>query len=76
VCVAAVKRADASIHVAAGGLVELLEEFDLTELDDDGKDYISWLFREAEDAWASAEYRQNLSQVLLARVLQKLERIV
>lgn len=76
VCVAAVKRADASIHVAAGGLVELLEGFDLTELDDDGKDYISWLFREAEDAWASAEYRQNLSQVLLARVLQKLERIV
>lgn len=75
VSVAAVKRADQSIRVACGGTIEIWDGFTLSDLDDDGQDAVVALYQTAEDGWASAEYRQSVAQVLLARALQNLERI-
>ena len=75
VSIAAVKRKDASIHVTCGGTIEIWKGFELSELDDDGLEQVTALYKDAVDGWASAAYRQDVGKILLARVLQKLERI-
>lgn len=74
VVVAASKRSDSRIHIACGGSVELLVEFDLFAGEDDGASTIQKIYKHASDEWAGAEYRQEVAAVLLSRCLQKLWR--
>lgn len=72
VCVSAAKSAQGTIHVAVGGSVEVKPVFMLQNYDDDGQAEIKAVLADAEDEWASAEYRQEVGAVLLSRTLQKL----
>lgn len=74
VAVAASKRSDSRIHVACGGSVGLLAEFDLFTGEDDGASTIRMIYKDVNDEWAGAEYRQEVATVLLSRCLQKLWR--
>jgi len=49
-------------------------EFDLYFGEDDGETMIRQLYRDINDEWAGAEYRQEVAAVLLSRCLQKLWR--
>ena len=69
------RQMDGSFRVACGGTVEIWETFELSQPDEDDIEQISKLYQNSDDAWASAEYRQNVAKVLLTRVLQKLESI-
>ena len=72
VCVSAAKSADGAIHVAVGGSVKVNPGFISQNYDDGGQAEIKAVFADAEDEWASAEYRQEVGAVLLSRTLQKL----
>jgi len=74
VAVAASKRSGTRIHVACGGAETMLAEFDLHYGEDDGEVTIRHLFKDINDEWAGAEYRQDVAAVLLSRCLQKLWR--
>lgn len=74
VAVAASKRSGTRIHVACGGAETMLAEFDLHYGEDDGEVTIRHLFKDINDEWAGAEYRQEVAAVLLSRCLQKLWR--
>lgn len=74
VVVAASKRSDTRIHVACGGSVGMVAEFDLFAGEDDGEATIRQLYKDVNDEWAGAEYRQEVAAVLLSRCLQKLWR--
>lgn len=74
VAVAASKRSDGRIHIACGGMEGMLAEFDLYYGDDDGENTIRHLYKDGEDGWAGAEYRQEVAAILLSRCLQKLQR--
>lgn len=74
VAVAASKRSDTRIHVACGGAETMWAEFDLYYGEDDGEAMIRQLFKDINDEWAGAEYRQEVAAVLLSRCLQKLWR--
>ena len=74
VAVAASKRSGTRIHVACGGAETMLAEFDLYYGEDDGEVTIRHLFKDINDEWAGAEYRQDVAAVLLSRCLQKLWR--
>mgnify|MGYP001385534222 CR=1 FL=1 len=69
------RQMDGSFRVACGGTVEIWETFELSQPDEDDIEQISKLYQNSDDAWASAEYRQDVAQVLVTRVLQKLESI-
>ncbi len=73
VSVAVNRRLDGSFRVACGGTVEIWETFELSQPDEDDFEQISNHYQNSDDAWASAEYRQDVAQVLLTRVLQELE---
>lgn len=75
VMVAVSKRSDARFHVACGGAESLDASFDLYYGEDDGISTIKELYKDADDAWASAEYRQDIAAILLSRCLQKLWRL-
>ena len=47
-------------------------EFDLLPGNDDGENTIRDLYKEVNDKWAGASYRQDVAVVLLSRCLQKL----
>lgn len=64
---------DGRIRVACGGTIEIWEPFELSQ-HHDWIEQVSNLYQNADDAWASAEYRQDVAQVLLRRALQRLER--
>ena len=72
VAVAASRRSDTRIHVACGGLESMWAEFDFQPGTDDGENTIRDLFKDANDQWAGAEYRQEVATVLLSRCLRKL----
>jgi len=72
VCVSAAKSSDGAIHVAVGGTSKIIPGFTLQNFDDDGQAEIKAALAEAEDDWASAEYRQEVGAVLLSRTLKKL----
>ena len=72
VCVSTTKSEDGSIQVAVGGTKEVKSPFSLHNFDDDGLEEIKAIFADADDDWASAEYRQEVGAVLLSRALQKL----
>lgn len=72
VAVAASKRSDDRIHVACGGSETMWAEFDLFHGEDDGQATIRHVFKDIDDKWAGAEYRQEVAAVLLSRCLQKL----
>lgn len=72
VAVAASRRSDDRIHVACGGSEAMWAEFDFQPGTDDGENTIRNLFKDANDKWAGAEYRQEVAAVLLSRCLQKL----
>lgn len=74
VAVAASKRSDDRIHVACGGAETMWAEFDLENGEDDGQTTIQQFFKEIDDEWAGAEYRQEIAAILLSRCLQKLWR--
>ena len=69
------RQLDGNLRVACGGTIEIWETFELSQSDEDDLEQISNLYQNSNDAWASAEYRQDVAQVLLTRVLQKLENI-
>ena len=72
VAVAASRRSDDRIHVACGGSEAMWAEFDLPDGEDDGEAKIRYLYKDINDPWAGAEYRQEVAAVLLSRCLQKL----
>ena len=72
VCVAAAQTADGAINIAVGGTMEVMPGFKLHNFDDDGQAEIRAVFADAQDDWASSEYRQEVGAVLLSRTLQKL----
>lgn len=74
VAVAASKRSESRIHVACGGAEAMLAEFDLYYGEEDGEATIRNLYKDCNDEWAGAEYRQDVAAVLLSRCLQKLWR--
>ena len=74
VAVAASKRSESRIHVACGGAEAMLAEFDLYYGEEDGEATIRNLYKDCNDEWAGAEYRQDVATVLLSRCLQKLWR--
>ena len=71
VAVAVSKRSDDRIHVACGGSEAMWAEFDL-QPGNDGDTIIRDLFKDVNDGWAGAEYRQEAAAILLSRCLQKL----
>ena len=52
----------------------MLAEFDLYYGEEDGEATIRNLYKDCNDEWAGAEYRQDVATVLLSRCLQKLWR--
>ena len=72
VAVAASKRTDDRIHIACGGPETMWAEFDLHPGDGDGEIKIRELYKDINDQWAGAEYRQEVAAVLLSRCLHKL----
>ncbi|MDD4578934.1 MAG: FAD binding domain-containing protein [Anaerolineaceae bacterium] len=70
VCVSVAKSGDGSVHVSVGGVCKLIPRFTLKN--DDGQEEIKAILANAEDEWASAEYRQEVGAVLLSRALLKL----
>ncbi len=72
VAVAASRRSDDRIHVACGGSEFMRAEFDLYPGNDDGETTIQDLYKDVNDKWSGAEYRQEVAAVLLSRCLQKL----
>lgn len=75
VSVAVNQQLDGKFRVACGGTIEIWEAFELSQPDEDGLEQIPKLYQNSDDAWASAEYRQDVAKVLLTRVFQKLESI-
>ncbi len=71
VAVAASKLFDNQIHIACGGSEAMWAEFDLYS-GNDGETIIRDLYKDVNDEWAGAEYRQEVAAVLLKRCLQKL----
>ena len=74
VSVAASRRSETRIHGTCGGAEAMWAEFDLYFGEDDGETMIRQLYRDINDEWAGAEYRQEVAAVLLSRCLQKLWR--
>lgn len=72
VAVAASRRSDDRIHVACGGSELMWAEFDLLPGNDEGENTIRDLYKEVNDKWAGASYRQDVAVVLLSRCMQKL----
>lgn len=72
VAVAASRRSDDRIHVACGGSELMWAEFDLYPGNDDGETTIRDLYKDVNDKWSGADYRQEVAAVLLSRCLQKL----
>ena len=72
VALAASKRSDDRIHVACGGSEGMWSEFDIHPGEEDGENRIRQVYKEINDEWAGAEYRQEIAAILLSRCLQKL----
>ena len=72
VAVAASKRSDDRIHVACGGSEAMWAELDFNPGNDTGESTIRNIFKDVNDKWAGAEYRQEVAAVLLSRCLHKL----
>ncbi len=73
VCVAAAKFAGKAVRVAVGGTAEVKSTFTIKDPEYNGRAFIEDAFADASDAWASAEYRQEVGAILLNRALQKLD---
>lgn len=74
VCVAAAKFAGNAIRVAAGGTAEVKPALTIDDRDE-APGLLRAALADASDAWASAEYRQEVGAILLTRALQKLDRL-
>ncbi|MEL7644949.1 MAG: FAD binding domain-containing protein [Anaerolineaceae bacterium] len=73
VCLAAARKKDGSLRIACGG-----DENPPRVVEQDPKAenlfaLVRHAYKASGDVWASAEYRQEMSQVLLSRSLQRLE---
>lgn len=62
VAVAASKRSESRIHVACGGSQAMMAEFDIYYGEEDGEATIRNLYKDCDDEWAGAEYRQEVAR--------------
>jgi hypothetical protein len=61
-----------SLRIAGGGLLDPPQVLSISGDPQGAFALVQQAYQQSDDAWASAEYRQAISQVLLSRLLQSL----
>ncbi|HAE85173.1 MAG TPA: hypothetical protein DCG78_01515 [Anaerolineaceae bacterium] len=72
ICMAAALDDAGGLRVVCGGLQSAPEILVITDEPQQAYELVKQAYQQCTDAWASAEYRQAMSQVLLSRLLQSL----
>jgi len=76
ICMAAAVDDLGNLRIACGGLQNSPQVINISTEPQSAIDLVRQAYQQSTDAWASAEYRQAMSQVLLSRLLQSLGLIV
>ena len=72
ICMAAAVDDLGNLRIACGGLQNSPQVINISTEPQSAIDLVWQAYQQSDDAWASAEYRQAMSQVLLSRLLQSL----
>ena len=72
ICMAAAVDDLGNLRIACGGLQNSPQVINISTEPQSAVDLVWQAYQQSDDAWASAEYRQAMSQVLLKRLLQSL----
>ena len=72
ICMAAAVDDFGNLRIACGGLQNSPQVINISTEPQSAIDLVRQAYQQSDDAWASAEYRQAMSQVLLNRLLQSL----
>ncbi len=72
ICMAAAADDFGYLRIACGGMQNSPQVINISTEPQSAIDLVRQAYQQSNDAWASAEYRQAMSQVLLSRLLQSL----
>jgi len=72
ICMAAALEASDNLRIACGGLQSLPPVLSLPQGSQQAFELVRQAYKQSDDAWASAVYRQDVSQVLLSRLFLSL----
>ena len=72
ICMAAAVDDLGNLRIACGGMQNSPQVINISTEPQCAIDLVRQAYQQSDDAWASAEYRQAMSQVLLSRLLQSL----
>ena len=72
ICMAAAVDDLGNLRIACGGMQNSPQVINISTEPQSAIDLVRQAYQQSDDAWASAEYRQAMSQVLLNRLLQSL----
>jgi len=72
ICMAAAVDNSGNLRIACGGMQNAPQLINTSTEPQSAIDLVRQAYQQSDDAWASAEYRQAMSQVLLSRLLQSL----
>jgi len=72
ICMATAVDDLGNLRIACGGLQNSPQVINISTEPQSAIDLVRQAYQQSDDAWASAEYRQAMSQVLLNRLLQSL----
>lgn len=72
ICMAAAVDDLGNLRIACGGMQNSPQMINISTEPQSAIDLVRQAYQQSDDAWASAEYRQAMSQVLLSRLLQSL----
>jgi len=72
ICMAGALDEAGSLRIVCGGLQNIPEVLGITGEHQQAFELAKQAYQQGSDAWASAEYRQAMSQVLLSRLMQSL----
>jgi CO/xanthine dehydrogenase FAD-binding subunit len=72
ICMAAAVDDLGNLRIACGGMQNSPQVINISTEPQSAIDLVRQAYQQSTDAWASAEYRQAMSQVLLSRLLQSL----
>ena len=72
ICMAAAVDDLGNLRIACGGMQNSPQMINISTEPQSAIDLVRQAYQQSDDAWASAEYRQAMSQVLLNRLLQSL----
>ena len=72
ICMAATVDDLGNLRIACGGMQNSPQVINISTEPQSAIDLVRQAYQQSDDAWASAEYRQAMSQVLLSRLLQSL----